>query len=224
MTARSLPVLLILLSASLLAQSPAAVPAHQTQLQLQGHSSDIGFTYSMPADWEITETGPSMQAAQQQAANKATTEDEKKGMACAQMVLTARHGTPPSVVAVVALPFDCFGQVMTEKDLPGVAQGASQGISRNFDISGPSYGTYSLGNHSVWIERATGSVIDHPEIKRTVETVCAILKKGTVCWLMLAADDAALQTFEHSSVTLESDAPAALVPATAFDKKPPSEF
>jgi hypothetical protein len=222
MNARCLLVLLIFSSASLLAQAPAAVPAPQTQpqAQTQTHSGDIGFTYSPPADWEVTEAAPSMQAAQQQAANNANTEDAKKGMACAQMVLTAHHGAPPSVVAVVALPFDCFGQQMTEKDLPGVAQGASEGISKNFDISGPSYASYSLGNHSVWIERATGTLIGHPEIKRTVETVCAILKKGAVCWLMLAADDDALQAFEHGSVTLDSDAPAALVPATAFDKKP----
>jgi hypothetical protein len=226
MNARSLPLLSILTSASLLAQAPTAVSALQTQpqTQSQSHSSDIGFTYSLPAEWEVTEAAPSMQTAQQQAANNATTEDAKKRVACAQMVLTAHHGTPPSVVAVVALPFDCFGRQMTEKDLPGVAQGASEGVSKSFDISGPSYGAYSLGNHSVWIERATGSVIGHPEIKRTVETVCAILRKGAVCWLMLAADDAALQAFEHGSVTLDGDAPAALVPSTAFDKKPPSEF
>jgi hypothetical protein len=228
MNARSLPVLLILTNASLVAQAPAAVPAPQTepqpQSQSQTHSSGIGFTYSLPADWEVTEAVPSMQVAQQQAANNATTEDARKGMACAQMVLTAHHGAPPSVVVVVALPFDCFGHQMTEKDLPGVAQGAAEGISKNFDISGPSYGSYSLGNHGVWIERATGTLIGHPEIQRTVETVCAILKKGAVCWLMLAADDAALQAFEHGSVTLDGDAPAALVPSTAFDKKPPSQF
>ncbi len=113
---------------------------------------------------------------------------------------------------------------MTEKDLPTVATGTSEGISKNFDISGPTYGSYYLGSHSVWIERATGSVIGHAEIKRTVETVCSILKKGAVCWLMLAADDLALQIFEHSSVTLDGEAPTALVPATAFDKKPASGF
>lgn len=218
MNPRPLSVLLLLLSAALLAQTPVPAPAPQT------YSSDIGFTYSLPADWEVVEVAPSMQAAQQQAANNASTEDAKKGMACAQMVLTAHHGTPPSVVAVVALPFDCFGQQMTEKDLPSVAAGASEGINKNFDISGPTYGAYSLGTHSVWIERATSSVIGHPEINRTVETVCSILKKGAACWLMLAADDVALQTFEHSSVMLDGEAPTALVPATAFDKKPTSGF
>ncbi|MGA9668891.1 MAG: hypothetical protein WBQ94_06760 [Terracidiphilus sp.] len=218
MTVRSLPALLILLSTPLLAQTPASTPAPQT------HSSEIGFTYSLPADWEVAEATPSTQAAQQQAAGSASTEDAKKGMACAQMVLTAHHGAPPSVVAVVALPFDCFGQQMTEKDLPSVAAGASEGLSKNFDISGPTYGAYSLGSHNIWIERATGSVIGHPEIKRTVETACTILKKGAVCWLTLAADDDALQTFEHSSVTLDGDTPTALVPATAFDKKPSSGF
>jgi hypothetical protein len=163
---------------------------------------------------------PALPVVQEQATKTATSDSEKKGIACAQIALTARHGDPPSVIVVVALPFACFGQEMTEKDLPGVAEGASEGIKKTFDISGPTYGAYALGKHSVWIERATGSFIGHPEVKRTVETVCSILKKGAVCWLTLAADDAALQIFEHGSVALDGDAPAALVPATAFDKKP----
>jgi hypothetical protein len=38
--------------------------------------------------------------------------------------------------------------------------------------------------------------------------------------MAVAADDAALKTFEHGAVTLDDEPPVALVPATAFDKKP----
>jgi hypothetical protein len=54
----------------------------------------------------------------------------------------------------------------------------------------------------------------------TVETVCSVLKKGAVCWMAMAADKAGLQTFENGAVTLDGEVPAALVPATAFQKKP----
>jgi hypothetical protein len=202
----------------LLAQSAAAAPASQT------HSSDIGFTYSIPSEWEVIDSAPSVPAVQQQAAQNAPTEDTKKGLACAQIALTARHGTPPSLIVVVALPFACFGQDITEWDLPSVAQGASEGIKKSFDVSNPTYGTYALGVHGVWIERVGGTLIGHPEVKRTLETVCSILKKGVVCWMAMTSDDAALQIFEHGTVTLDGDAPAALVPLTAFDKKPPSGF
>jgi hypothetical protein len=157
---------------------------------------------------------------QQKVETEATSEDEKKGAACIQVALTARHGTPASVVVVVALPFDCFGQQMTEKDLPGFASGASEGLKKTFDISNPVHGAYVMGSHNLWIERATGNLKGHPEVQYTVETVCSILKKGAVCWMDMSADDAALEVFEHGSVTLDGEAPAALVPATAFDKKP----
>jgi hypothetical protein len=124
------------------------------------------------------------------------------------------------VVVVVALPFECFGQTMTEKDLPGFASGASEGLKNTFDISSPVYGAYTLGSHSMWAERAIGTVKDHPEIKYTVETVCGVLKKGAVCWMTAAADDAGLQAFEQGSVTLDGEAASVLVPATGFDKKP----
>lgn len=215
---RSCALLLIVLlnSAVLLAQTPAAAPEAQT------HSSDIGFTYTLPAELEVIDAEPAFPAAQQQAVQSAPTEDTKKGLACAQTALTARHGTPPSVIVVVALPFACFGQEMTERDLPGVAQGTSEGIKMSFDVSNPTYGTYTLGVHSVWIERVEGTLIGHPEVKRTLETVCTILKNGVVCWMAMVADNAALQIFEHSTVALDGDAPAALVPASAFDKKPTS--
>jgi hypothetical protein len=201
-------------SASLWAQAPASAPPSQT------HASDIGFTYTLPADWQVVDTQPTLPAMQEQVAKTAKSEEEKKGIACVQIALTARHGNPGSVVVVVALPFDCFGQQMTDKDLPGFAAGASEGLKNTFEISDPVYGAYSLGTHSMWIERAAGAVKDHPEMKYTVETVCSILKKGAVCWMAMAADEVHLQIFERGLVALDREAPAALVPADAFQKKP----
>ena len=200
----------------MLAQAPAPNPTPES------HASDLGFSYSIPTDWEVVDTHPMLPAVKQQQSQTATSEDEKKGIECVQIALTARHGTPASVVVVMELPFACFGQQMTEKDLPGFAQGASEGLKKTFNISDPVYGAYTLGTHNLWIERAKGTVIDHPEATYTVEIACSLLKKGAVCWMAMAADGAALQTFENGSVTLDGEAPAALVPQTAFETKPTS--
>jgi len=214
MKSRILVTLLVLGSASLGAQAPVSAPASQT------HASAVGFSYTLPTDWQVVDAQPTLPSVQQEVAKTATSEDEKKGIACIQIALTARHGNPASVVVVVALPYDCFGQTMTEKDLPGFAAGASEGLKNTFEMSDPVYGAYSLGAHSMWIERALGAVKDHPEMKYTVETVCSVLKKAAVCWMAMAADDAHLQTFEHGRVALDGEAPAVLVPAEAFQKKP----
>jgi hypothetical protein len=159
-------------------------------------------------------------AAQQQAQQSAATEVEKRGAACTQIALSARHGRPASTVVAVVLPFACLGADMSERDLPGMGSGAMEGIQQNFDVSESDFGVYSLGSHGVWIERTKGTLKGHPEANYTVETVCSILKKGAVCWMAIAADDAALQTFEHGAVTLDGEDPAPLVPANAFVKKP----
>jgi hypothetical protein len=203
---------LALCGVPLLAQTPAS-PS-------QVHTSDIGYSYSLPADWEVVDTTATLPQVQQQVGKTASSETEKKGIACVQIGLTARHGTPSSVVVVVALPFACFGQTMTEKDLPGFAMGASEGIKNTFDLSDALHSSYKLGSHGVWVERAKGTLRDNPEVKYTVETACSILKKGAVCWMSMAADEDALQTFEHGSVALDGEAPATLVPADAFAKKP----
>jgi hypothetical protein len=204
--------LLFLVSAALLAQTPAP--------EVKTHSSSIGFTYGIPADWEVVDAQATLPSVKEEESKAAATEEEKKGIACVQVALTARHGSPGSVVAIVALPFDCFGQTMTEKDLPGFAAGASEGVKKTFDLSGQMTGAYSLGVHSMWIERSTGTPIGHPELKYTLETVCTVLKKGAVCWMAMMADDGATKTFENGAVTLDGEAPAALVPADAFANKP----
>jgi hypothetical protein len=217
MKTRLFAALLILCAATLTAQAPATpagTPVAQT------HSSDLGFSYSIPSDWEVVDTNQTLPAVRQKVENEAASEGERKGAACAQVALTARHGVPASVIVVVALPYACFGQEMTGKDLPDFASGASEGLKKSFNLADPIRGAYSLGTHSVWIERARGTVIGHVDTTYTVETVCSILKKGAVCWMTMAADDAALQTFEHGAVTLDDDAAAALVPAGAFQKKP----
>jgi hypothetical protein len=209
--------LLVLCAVPLAAQAPAASAGNSVA---QVHSSDLGFSYSIPSDWEVVDTKPTLPAVKQEVGKTATSEGEKLGIACTQVALTARHGDPASVIVVVVLPYDCFGQTLTDKDLPAFASGVAEGMKKSFDIQDPAYGAYSIGTHSVWIERAEGTLIAHPDIKRKLETVCGVLKKGAVCWMALAADDAALQTFEHGAVTMDDDAAAALVPANAFQQTP----
>jgi hypothetical protein len=184
------------------------------------HASDLGFTYAIPNGWEIVNSNPTLPSVKQQAQQNATSDDEKKGVACVQIALTARHGAPASVLVIVELPFSCFGQSMSTKDLPGFAQGASEGIKQSFDISEPVSADYTLGSHSMWIERAKGAPKGHPEAPYTVEITCTLLKKGAVCWMALAASDDALKLLEGGAVALEGESPAALVPAGVFDKKP----
>ena len=213
MTAQSLITGLILCCTPLLAQTPAPPSVH---------SNNLGFSYSVPSDWETTDAQQSLAGVQQEATKSASTEEEKKGIACVQLALTARHGNPPSVMVIVALPFECFGQAMSEKDLPGFAQGASEGLKSTFDIDDPEFGAYSLGSHNMWIERTKGSPKGHPEMKYSVEVACGLLKKSAVCWMAMAADDNALRLFENGAVALDGDSFAALIPPTAFDKKPAS--
>jgi hypothetical protein len=168
----------------------------------------------------VIDSQASLPMVKDQATQNASSDEEKKGVECVQVVLTARHGDPASVIVEVALPLGCFGQEMSEKDLPGFASGASEGLKQTFDVGEPVFGSYALGSHNMWIERAKGTPKGHPELPYTMEISCSLLKKAAVCWMTLAADDAALATYEHGRVTLDGEAPVALVPGSAFDKKP----
>jgi hypothetical protein len=204
--------LLVWGSTSLIGQTPAASP--------ESHTSNLGFAYSLPSDWEVVDSSATLPTVKQQAQQQASSDDEKKGVSCVQIALTAKHGDPASVLVVVQLPFACFGQSMSAKDLPGFAEGASEGIKQSFDVGDPVFGEYTLGSHEMWIERAKGTPKGHPEAPYTVEIACTLLKNGAVCWMAVASNDDALKVIEHGQVVLEGDTPAALVPSTAFNKKP----
>jgi hypothetical protein len=186
----------------------------------QQHASSLGFSYSVPGDWEVVDSQGKLPGVREQADKNSGSDEEKKGLACVQVALTARHGDPASVLVEVALPFDCFGESMTEAELPGFASGASEGLKQSFDLDEPVTANYSLGSHTMWIERAKGTPKGHPEIPYTVEITCGLVKKAAVCWMAMAADDTALHTFERGVVSLDGESSGALVPPTAFDKKP----
>ena len=117
MRGRLFTALLVLCGAPLLAQAPASAPPVAAT---RTHTNDIGFSYSFPADWEVVDMSSTLPAAQQQAQQNATSDDEKRGAACTQIALSARHGSPASTVVAVVLPFACLGAEMTDKDLPGM--------------------------------------------------------------------------------------------------------
>src|ERR1700733_12323757 len=100
--------------------------------------TDIGFSYRLPADWE---TMASKSATPD--VPYPTVEGPKKGNACAQVELTARHGSPSSVVVVVALPFDCYGETLTDQNFADFASGAAEGLKQTFDMSNPVLTNYT---------------------------------------------------------------------------------
>ena len=190
--------------------APAAAPAATQPPQVE--NSDIGFNYSLPADWEFVAPPP---------APKSTVPfpdavPAKKGDACVEVVLTAKHGTPASVVVVTALPFACYGQTMKQSDLGNFGAGAAEGLKQTVEITDPVQGHYTLGSHAVWIERAKGIPKSHPENPFTFEIACTVLARGAVCWMTMAADAASLRAFEKAPVTLDGERSTALVPANAF--------
>lgn len=194
------------------AQATLAAPAPES----------FGFSYRLPAGWDTIDAQSTLPEVKQRQTANAKSDEEKKEIACIQIPLSARKATPPSFLAVMALPFDCFGQIMTEKDLPGFAEGASEGPRAIFDFTDPAYGEYKLGKHHMWVERAKGNPKGHPEMPYTLEIACSLLQKAAVCWMTVAGDDQSLKEFEANAATLDGDFFAELVPATAFEKKPGS--
>jgi len=193
------------------ASAAAAGPTGPPQIQ----DMAIGFSYSLPADWQMLASEMT-----QPDVPYPTVLGQRKGNACAQVELTARHGTPASVVVVVALPFDCYGQQLTDKNLADFAAGASEGLKQTFVITDAVVANYTLGSHTMWGERANGIVKGQPESKYTLEIACTVLAKGAVCWMAMAADAASLEVFEKQAVTLEGDSFDAIVPAGAISAAP----
>lgn len=187
----------------------------------QDIAAAIGFRYDLPQGWTIIAAKPASQTVNTLPPQAPATEQQKKGTACIQVSLTAKHGDPASTIVIVGLPFDCYGQTLSGPDLAGFGSGMAEGLKQTFDLSGPVTGSYTLSGHPFWIERAKGNPKGHPEVPYTVELACSLLTKGAVCWMAMTADEASLKAFEQAPIALEGAAPMALVPDSAFDKTAP---
>lgn len=222
MNRRWIPALVALCSASLLdlGLGPGLGSAAAQAPTAKTHTSNMGFSYALPSDWQVMQTPSTLADVKQQQSAAASSEPEKKGIQCVEIALTARHTATGSLIVVMQLPDGCFGQPVAESDLPGFANGALANIRQSLILSDPVYGSYALGSHNLQIERVTGVAIDHPEAHYTVEITCGILKAGAVCWMTMAANHADLATFERAKVALDGEPPVALVPGSAFRQKP----
>jgi hypothetical protein len=176
------------------------------------HTDALGFTFTLPEDWQIIVPKP------QPAAATSPPDEVRKGIDCMNVPLTATHGNPATVIVIVTLPFDCFGQTMSQQDLPGFGIGVTEGLKVAFDILNPVEATYTLAGHAMWIERvkATPKGLTAPVF--TVETTCTLLEKGAACWMAQAGDEAGLTQFEHGLVTLEGSTASQIVPESTFVK------
>ncbi len=181
-----------------------------------GSAAEIGLSYKLPSGWAIV----AARAEPPKTASPALPLLPPKGIACIRVPQTARHGDPASVIVIVVLPFDCYGQTMTGGDLVSFGSGAADGLKQAFDLASPVQGSYALGGHAFWIERAKGNPKGHNELQYTVEIACGVLRKGAVCWMAMAADEDSLRAFEQMPLELDGDVAVPLVPASAFEKAP----
>jgi len=173
----------------------------------------------VPQDWTVVETAPSPEAVKTQPTQAPAALEQKRGSACIQVAETARHGDPSSVIVVVTLPFDCFGADNDRAGFAGVRLQRRGGPEAVFDIS------IRFTARILWaataLDRARqGNPKGKTEKQYTMEIACSLLQKGAVCWMTMAADEASLRAFEQGTVTLDGEAAAPLIPATAFDKAP----
>ncbi len=199
---------------------PAQAPQPSAPAPVRIENDGVGFGYALAGGWQVLPAAPVPQAPPPKEGQKAPLPETRQGIACIDVPLTAQRGRPASVIVIVALPFDCFGQTMAYSDLPAFGEGAAQGLKQTLDIIEPIAASYKLAGHAVWIQRAKATPKGKTAPQYTVEIACTVLEKGAVCWLAQASDAAALEAFEDATVTLEGVNAGPLVPRDVFVSNP----
>jgi hypothetical protein len=182
----------------------------------QDPATAFGFVYKLPDDWKIIEPKAPAPAQQRQEERKTSSAQEKRGILCLEVPLTARHGDPPTTIVVDALPYECYGQKLSPGNLETFGAGAAEGLKETLEITTSVSATYHLGGRAMWIQRAHATQKGNPGPMYTLETVCTLLSRAAVCWVARAGDEAGLLTFEGMPVTLDGNPSPALVPANVF--------
>lgn len=183
------------------------------------YSDESGFSFSYPSDWEVVDSKPLLPVAQMQARERATSAAERQGASCTQLALILSKPSAQARIVVLTIAYDCVGGIIKQSDLAAVGTGISAGMKKSMLITEPTYAAYRLGTHEMWVERANGSPLTHPESKSSVETVCTMLKKSLVCWMDVSGTAEGIAALDNATVTLEGERASALVPPSAFHKR-----
>jgi hypothetical protein len=175
----------------------------------------LGFTFSYPAAWQVVNTEAIQATPDKQEGENSKSDPMSHAAQCSQNqnIIVSLPGKPPSLMQVMAIAYECTGLTLSEKDLPVFALAVESRMTKRFLLRNPVFDSYNLGSRKVWIERARETTQESPELSVTVENACALLKKPAVCLTAFAGDEAALQVFEQSAVTLDGEASPGLVPA-----------
>ena len=224
--------LILFAAPSLTAQSAPAANAKDVQegppLPVDGttpkplistFSSDMGYSYTYPSGWEVVDMKPAMPVIRQKVEESATSAEEKKGAECAQIDLMLRNRSPLSMIEIMSMKNNCFDMKLNSDNLAAFGLSVDEGLKKSLDVSNPVYSAYKLGSHRMWIEKATASIRNSTLNNSILEVSCTILHKGFICLVTFAHDSDALNIFESGKVTLDEDAPIALVPEGVFDPK-----
>jgi hypothetical protein len=186
--------------------------------------SALGFSYSYSNDWISLNNTKLFEALNRmnELLPKKEKENSRKGLAtrateCRQMVMMLALPKPRSgAVVITAIPSDCVGRTLAEKDLPVLQSLASQNATSALDVTSVRAGNYMLGSHNVWIKRFLGTPKGQPRKPTTAELVCALPAKAFVCWSAVVGNEEELKAFEYGAVTLDGDSAPALVPPAAI--------
>jgi hypothetical protein len=197
------------------AQSATPAPAPMV------FTSDMGFTYEYPSDWTLVDTNGLTAGLQPDAGGKDGDELGKKAFLCTQIGFAIHNDRGSSAILAMTVPFDCLGLKFDDHALRSFGRGVLAGMSGAANFSSRISAVYQLGTHNLWIGRERGTLKANPQIAVTLETSCTLLKKGAVCWTLLTTNSDIAAIFEGGRVSLEGEAPTALVPPTAFDHLEP---
>ena len=172
--------LLVICAAPLAGQTLASAAAST-------HTDPLGFSFSLPAGWELLDMQPKLPVIRPALRERMPRRGRKEGSGLRSVAVhsASRRSTVGDLEVTLSLrlPWD---QMYTDKDLPDVGSGIAEGVKGSFNVVDPVYGIYILGSHRVWIERATGNFISHPDWKREFEAACTLLKSGVACWMAFA--------------------------------------
>lgn len=204
-----LPLIAVLALLPLPIAAPAAAPAAVAQDAVaplpaapEIVADPVGFSLELPEGWERVRV-------------PAAADDPATG--CSHLVFTLRTGRPASILVAVAQPFACTGRKLKERDLAGFTAETSASLASAFQLSAPFEANFPHGAHRLWLERAQGHRLGSGD-PVTVETVCGILRDGSACWMVVAADEATRLAFEQLPVALDGERALPLVPAGALPR------
>jgi hypothetical protein len=186
------------------------------------YESDLGFTYEIPPEMKVFDSGKfesAIQTAIDQNAGKPEFSGKAEALRCARVMVSAERADESRLVIMINQEQRCLPMDATSENLALLGPMAGDEVAKRFNTSSPEYGRFAAGDHVFWVMRAAMIPRSNEAPNRFIVVALTPSPTGMLEILLQGRTQADIEAVMATRLKFSDGAETELIPASAFQAR-----